>query len=124
MGNPTGKYIVFLNDGCLNFKKSTVYGTSPCELSDLQQHFIINEIKDHTDYNKFIDKVNDGTKEYVFENDKIIYPFKIINPLEREGECLTISEEGVSIEPIINTPNQRFISSLIPNTSNCKGKFE
>ena len=106
------KYIIFLNNGCLNYKNSGVYGTTPCEMSDLQQHFVIN-VNNYKEYNKLINIVNDGTKEFVFENDEIKYPFKIVTPLEREGECLTVNE-GVSIEPIVNDPNQRFRTSLIP----------
>ena len=41
----TPKYIIFLNNGCLNYKNSGAYGTTPCEMSDLQQHFVINERK-------------------------------------------------------------------------------
>jgi hypothetical protein len=123
-GNPTGKYIIFMNNGCLNYKNSGVYGTTPCEMSDLQQHFVINDVNDYKEYNKLIDIVNDGTKEFVFENDDVKYPFKIVTPLEREGECLTINDDGLSIEPIINDANQRFRTSLIPQTANCKSKFE
>lgn len=119
-GNPTGKYVIFLNDGCLSFKKNGVYDSEACELSDLQQHFVIHDIKDYIDYNKFIDKVNDGTKEFVFETDDIKYPFKLVTPLEREGEALMITDEGISIEPIVNNPHQRFRTSLIPSSSNCK----
>lgn len=123
-GNPTGKYIIFLNNGCLSFKKSGVYDTDSCELSDLQQHFIINEVTNYEEYNKLINIVNDGTKEFVFEKDNISYPFKVISHFENLGECLTVSEEGISIEPIINSANQRFVTSLIPSTANCKSKFE
>ena len=116
-----GKYLIFLNDGCLSYKKSGVYGTTSCEMSDLHQHFIIHDIKDYLEYNKFIDKINDGTKEFVFETDnEIKYPFKLVTPLDREGEALTINDEGLSIEPIINNANQRFRTSLIPSSSNCK----
>ena len=86
---------------------------------------VLKTVSDLTkEYNKLIDIVNDGTKEFVFENDDIKYPFKIVTPLERDGECLTINDDGLSIEPIINDANQRFRTSLIPQTANCKSKFE
>ena len=94
-------------------------------MSELNQHFIINEITNYKEYNKLIDKINDGTKEFVFdEENTITYPFKIISPFERDGECITITDDGLSIEPIRNDANQRFRTSLIPSTANCKSKFE
>ena len=107
-GNPTGKFLIFLNDGCLFFKKSGIYGVSGTEMSDFTQHFVIHNIQTYEDYNDHIDKINDGTKKLVFKTDDVVYPFKVVSPLERPGECISITDEGLSIEPLTSSPYQRF----------------
>jgi len=119
-GNPTGKFLVFLNDGCLFFKKSGIYGVAGTEMSDFTQHFVIHDIQSYETYNEHIDKINDGTKKLVFKTDDVVYPFKVISPLERPGECISITDQGLSIEPLTASPYQRFRTSLVPSASNCK----
>lgn len=120
--NPTGKYLIFLNDGCLRFDKNNVYDTTSCEASPQgRQQFVIETIENHNQYNDIIDKINDGTKSLVFEKDDIVYPFKIVSPAEERGQCLGVNENSeVYIEPCKNSTNQRFRTSKIPSGKSCK----
>ena len=119
--NPTGKYLLFLNDGCVRYDKNNVYDTTSCEASPQgRQQFVIESIENHNQYNDIINKTNDGTKSLVFENDDIVYPFKVVSPAEIRGQCVGINENSeFYIEPCKNSVNQRFRSSKIPSGKSC-----
>ena len=125
-GNPTNKHLVYLNNGCMHFNKDTDYDIRGCQASDKTQQFSIHQIDNHMQYNEVIDAINDGSKKLVFESDDIIYPFKIVTPLENRGQCLTINDDtqegegGVSIEPCRDFANQRFRTSVLSSSRNCK----
>ena len=125
--NPTGKYAIFLNRnpdnsdaGCLRYVKPKEYMTDVCQLDDSHQQYNINTITNYNEYNDLIDNINDGTKKLVFESDNIVYPFKVVSPLENRGMCLNIEDGNVSIEPCRDTANQRFSNSQVPYSQrNC-----
>ena len=125
-GNPTGKYAIFLNKidnvpACLRYDRPKEYMTDVCNLDDSHQQYNINTITNYNEYNDLIDNINDGTKKLVFESDNIVYPFKVVSPLENRGMCLNIEDNKVSIQPCRDTANQRFSTSLVPYSSNCPG---
>ena len=124
--NPTGKYAIFLNKineepACLQFNDPRNYLSADCDVGLQQQKYNINTINDYNEYNELINNINDGTKKLVFESDNIVYPFKVVSPLENRGMCLNIEDGNVSIEPCRDTANQRFSTSLVPYSSNCPG---
>ena len=125
-GNPSGKYSLYLNNGCLAFNDDKDYNILGCQAHDMSQHFVINQIDNYEQYNQVLDKINDGSKRLVFENDDIIYPFKLVNPIDNRGQCLLFNEDtkdsegGISIEPCKDTPNQRFRTSVLNSPRSCK----
>ena len=120
--NPTGRYLVFLNDGCLRYQDRNTYDTTSCDAApESKQQFIIDTVENYEQYNEILNKINDGTKKLVFENDDIVYPFKVVSPLETRGECLNVDDDGsISIEPCRDTANQRFRTSQLPSSKSCK----
>ena len=95
------KKLVLLNNGCLAFSKvkrggKDDYGYIPCNHIDKEQQFRITKINNLDEYNDLLAQNIQPLIPDTHTN--IIYPFYILQPIASE-KCVTIKNDGLSIEP-------------------------
>jgi len=113
-------YVCFLNNKCLAYGGDGNYGLKECEMSNTDQHFFIQQVNNHVDYNNVIKTVNPNLKTPVGINESHNYPINLVSPVKNNGQCLTIDGDGVRILPCTQDNKQRFRpSDLSSNDSNC-----
>jgi len=76
-----------------------------CNLADSTQWFSAKQINSNADLNKLLPVEKQIPAEYTLIN----YPFAVVQPNNGSGkECLTLNEDGLSVEPCNGSTDQRF----------------
>ena len=92
------EYIIFANNQCLSYDKDeeseNTYKLAFCNRSDPKLSFKVNSIGDVEEYNRHVSGNDKITSDYV-----IGFPFSIIKPNNVGDKCLTLDEEGISVQP-------------------------
>jgi hypothetical protein len=101
--------MIFLNNGCLTYKDNK-YISQYCEITNTDQHFILNKIDDKID---FKNNLNDDYKtlQKPITRDESFY---IICPHNDSSKCVKVDLDGISIEdckPSQLNKGQRWIPS-------------
>ncbi len=96
------KYLVNVNEQCLENNSINKTSLKPCNLQNPNQYFSINFINNDTDYRKY----TLGDIYDINPNEKKKYPFTMIQ--SASGNCLTNEDGYVSIEPCNKMINQRW----------------
>lgn len=121
-------YMIFGNGGCLSYNQvvddnnvaTNQYAFTNCNVQNEQQQFNIKNIRDRNLYNN---NVHSNLNQI---NVEIGQPFNIIKPVntntnalnnDREKQCLTLNNEGLTVEPCSLEPNQRF--SIVNKVTAC-----
>lgn len=129
--NYDGKnYMIFGNGGCLSYNQkindkgsTNQYAFTHCNVQNPQQQFKIKKINNRVVYNdnvySDIDKVSTDT-EFVNYGFNIIKPTNINDNAkfsDEDKQCLSLNENGLSIEPCTLEPRQRF--STVNSVTSC-----
>jgi len=99
--------------GCLVHEDHPIYssqikGIESC-LSEENQHFIKERINDDKEYNKILSNPNPDSKRTINEYHRIHYPFDLMFPVEKSGECLNLNDDGkLNIKPCSGDVSERF----------------
>lgn len=104
-------YFLNVNTLCVTNKSKTKIAIEYCSSNNLKQMFIMNEIKNNENYNKFIKLSGRYRPEHLIDilDTTITYPFFILSPYNTPGYAVLISnKEELSIRPIRNDPYQQF----------------
>jgi hypothetical protein len=113
--NPTGRFVIYLNDRCLAFSQNgsqVEVKVNGCDLSDTTQAFELKQINNFIEYNNAIKAEEKGEKRLVMKNDDIFYPFYLVQPAGTPGKCLYVSDENqVYIKTVEASANCRFRTS-------------
>jgi len=123
-------YMVFGNGGCLSYNQvvdnkgsTNQYAFTHCNVQNPQQQFKIHQINDKGTYNNNVYSDNDKVNS---NSDFINYGFNILKPInvnnkantnDKDKQCLSLNENGLTIEPCTLEPKQRF--SIIDNVTTC-----
>lgn len=119
--NDTSNFLIFGNAGCLAFnqnkeedgKKINQYDFVHCNVQNDQQQFNIHEIKSLEDYNNTVSSPIDKLSSNRF----VDMGFKVVKPQGQDNECLTLNENGLTVEPCTLDTDQRF--SLVNSVTPC-----
>ena len=95
------KYILFTNEQCLSYdtekedkENEDTYKLAFCNRSDPKLHFKINSVGDVEEYNNHVSNSDQITSDYV-----IGFPFSVVKPSNSSNQCLTLDQEGMSVQP-------------------------
>jgi hypothetical protein len=106
-------HLIFGNGKCLAFNQYrdsktnqdlNQYDFIHCNVQNNQQQFSIRPIETLDDYNSTVKSGIDRLTTSTF----VDMDFNVINPKGKEQECLTLNEDGLTIEPCTLESNQRF----------------
>lgn len=76
-----------------------------CNLADPMQWFSAKQVNSNAELNKLLPVEKQIPGEYTLIN----YPFSVVQPNNGTGkECLTLNEDGLSVEPCNGSTDQRF----------------
>ncbi len=76
-----------------------------CNLADSSQWFSAKPVTSNSELNKLLPVEKQIPAEYTLIN----YPFSVVQPNNGTGkECLTLNEDGLSVEPCNGSTDQRF----------------
>ena len=126
--NQPDNYMIFGNGGCLSYNQvvddnnvaTNQYAFTHCNVQNDQQQFNIRNIRDKNIYN------NNVHSNLNTINIDIGQPFNIVKPAntnakalpnDKNNQCLTLNENGVTVEPCNLEPSQRF--SIVNNVTSC-----
>lgn len=123
-------YMIFGNGGCLSYNQkvekensTNQYAFTHCNVQNPQQQFKIKTINDKVSYNDNVYSDNDKVST---DSEFINYGFNIIKPentndnsnyYDKNRQCLSLNENGLSIEPCTLEPKQRF--SIVNSVTSC-----
>ena len=123
-------YMIFGNGGCLSYNQkvdednsTNQYAFTHCNVQNPQQQFKIKKINDKVVYNDNVYSDNDKVST---DSEFINYGFNIIKPAntnnnanyyDKNMQCLSLNENGLSIEPCTLEPKQRF--STVNTITSC-----
>jgi hypothetical protein len=116
--NPTGTFTIYLNNQCLHYNES--FGSTEKSTVDTCEYnsdnnfnaFRLKLINNFSEYNDAIKKENTGFKKLVTKGDDIYYPFYLVNPVDNDGKCVYVNDEGeIYVKTIESGPNSRFKTS-------------
>ena len=103
-------YVIYGNNGCLQYNKGTSdenlasYNFQPCNANNANQRFTMQQIKNKNDYNA---RISDPTKR-INSDDTVIMGFYVVNPEIDQNQCITLNNNGLSVEPCDMYASQRF----------------
>lgn len=121
--NPTGKFVIFLNKGCLSYSESgsqVVVKVGGCDLSSGQQAFELQMIENFQDYNKAIKYEESSEKKMVLPSDDVYYPFYLVHPQGNYGKGLYIGDDNhLYVDTIRLDPHCRFRTSDVSAYGSC-----
>ena len=121
--NPTGYFVIFLNNRCVNYSvdQGTITLTEDqCDLSNGNQRFKLLEINSYNEYNQAIMREESDDQMLVLSNDDIYYPFYLVIPENHESKCLYITNDNeLYIKGIEKSPANRFRKSKVYNIGDC-----
>lgn len=124
--NEPDNYMIFGNGKCLSYNQTqnednmiNQYAFTHCNVQNDQQQFNINKITDKGLYN------NNVHSELNNISGDLGQPFNIINPanfhskasIKDTKQCLTLNENGLTVEPCSLIPSQRF--STLNSITSC-----
>jgi hypothetical protein len=96
--NPdNGKYLIFINNQCMSYENRgdvDTYSLAFCNKSNPKLHFKIKSIGDVEEYNKHVSNVDKITSDYA-----IGFPFSIVKPDSVNDKCVSLDQEGLSVQP-------------------------
>lgn len=100
-------YLIYGNNGCLEYTSPEKYNFKPCNANDPKQRFNMSQISNIQQYNaKITDSNNDSYK--INNADNTILGFYVVNPETNNNNCLTINNDGLSVIPCNMNNEQRF----------------
>lgn len=109
--NINKNYLILGNNGCLSYTNDATNKIAPnkfdfvkCDANDVKQKFILKQINNRTDYNNLVDD------KYKINNQPYSPFFTAIpyNAYNENQQCVTINNEGLTIERCNLDNNQRF----------------
>ena len=108
-------YLIYGNNGCLQFKKgdntktpieSSSFDFQSCNANSNLQQFKINKINNKIDYNSPISQTNSNYK--LNDDSSTQFGFYVVNPMTDSKQCLQLNNDGLSIVPCTMETSQRF----------------
>ncbi len=102
------KYLIHINDKCLENNSLNKTSIQPCNLQNPNQYFTLNFVNNDTDYRKY-------TIEDIFDLDpkeKYKYPFTMVK--SDSGNCVTNTDSYISVQPCNKLISQRWDASSNP----------
>jgi hypothetical protein len=119
-GSDAQRYLIFANNNCLTFNGPREYSLKQCEMTDQNQHFLVDNIKNNKEYEVPINIIKpDGVKKQITEFDEVSYDFNLVYPYNSVGSCLSINENGMQFVPCSIENNQRFNISDRASAEKC-----
>ena len=116
--NPTGEFLIFLNNKCLSYEINGAeikVKENQCDSSGssrVNMKFQLREIKDYNEYNDAIKQEESDNKLLVMKNEDIYYPFYLVTPVNYPEKCLYVTDENIiNIKTIRKSPTNRFRTS-------------
>ena len=116
--NPTGEFLIFLNDKCLSYKINgaeivvQVKNCSNSGSSIMNMKFKLKEIKSYEEYNNAIRQEERNDKLLALKNEDIYYPFYLVIPVNYPEKCLYVNDENMlNIKTITKSATNRFRTS-------------
>lgn len=117
-GNPNKNYLIFGNNGCLSYNPEFIndknlnnFKFEKCNANDINQQFILSQINDQTNYNNLVDSksqiASDISTSYGFYA-AIPYNNYILDKDKNDRQCVTINDEGLTIQKCNLDYTQRF----------------
>jgi len=108
-------YLIYGNNGCLQFKQgdntktpieSSSFDFQSCNANNNLQQFKVNRINNKIDYNSLISQKNSN---YVINDESSTqFGFYVVNPMTDNKQCLQLNNDGLSIMPCTMEKSQRF----------------
>ena len=95
--NPTGTFLIFMNDACLTFNENgsqVEIKVGQCDSSSNSQSFELQLINNFQEYNKSIKYEESSAKKMVLPSDDVYYPFYLVHPKGNYGKSLYIDDES------------------------------
>ena len=121
--NPTGKFLIYLNDACLKFNEDgsqVEVSVDQCDISSAQQSFELQIISNFQDYNKAIKYEESSQKKMVLPSDDVYYPFYLVHPQDNYGKCLYIDDDNhLYVDTVRLDPHCRYRTSDVFAYGSC-----
>ena len=103
-------YVIYGNNGCLQYNKGTSpenlssYNFQPCNSNNANQRFTMQKITNKDEYNS---RISDPSK-HINRDDTVIMGFYVVNPEIDQNQCITLNNNGLTVEPCNLYSSQRF----------------
>lgn len=111
-------YLIYGNNGCLKYNKSTSTATSnpntsatwnfqACNSNDPAQRFNMKQINTLADYNDKITSPNNQSYK-IRDTNSVIMGFYAVSPETASDQCIMLNNDGLSVMPCTMDSTQRF----------------
>ncbi len=111
------KYVVHLNNQCINSSQNNPIGLNMCDLNSLSQRFVVKPVYDNmSHYAEF-------GKEPTKEEDKL-YPYNVLKS-SLTGLCLEDANGKITVNKCDSLKGQKWIGLIAPNSDKrCGQKYQ